>query len=110
MSSMTTETRSDVEARMLAAIEETATQFPALTRHDRCDACSAAALAQVSVGVGPNLLFCGHHFRRNWELILAKGYLYDTSSMDEVDAEPYTGHSHAKPWPNQFRDAGSATA
>jgi hypothetical protein len=36
---------------------------PPLTRSDRCDRCSAAALHRAVLPAG-ELLFCGHHARR----------------------------------------------
>jgi hypothetical protein len=35
----------------------------ALTRHDRCDRCSAAAQVRALLPRGGELLFCGHHAR-----------------------------------------------
>ena len=34
-----------------------------LTRHDRCDRCSAAAMLRAVLVTGGVLLFCGHHAR-----------------------------------------------
>ena len=34
-----------------------------LTAKDRCDACSAEALVQVT-GLNGDLLFCGHHYNK----------------------------------------------
>jgi hypothetical protein len=36
---------------------------PALTRHDRCDGCGAAAKVRAVLPSGSELLFCGHHAR-----------------------------------------------
>ncbi|HLU59298.1 MAG TPA: hypothetical protein VKZ81_27875 [Pseudonocardia sp.] len=40
-----------------------ATARPALTRHDRCDRCNAAAQVRALLPSGGELLFCGHHAR-----------------------------------------------
>jgi hypothetical protein len=99
------------EQRLLArAVDEAATLFPTLTLADRCDSCGAAAQAQVQVNPAlSNVLLCGHHFRKLRDSFEAKGYIYVTELAD-AEAEPFTWASHDKPWPNQFRDAGSATA
>ncbi len=84
--------------------------FADLTAQDRCDRCGAAALAQVRIpGVESTVLLCGHHFRNNREMFDERGYTYQTS-LKGVDAGVYTWASHAEPWENQFRDAGSANA
>jgi hypothetical protein len=36
---------------------------PALTRHDRCDRCGAAAQVRALLPHAGELLFCGHHAR-----------------------------------------------
>lgn len=36
---------------------------PPLTRHDRCDRCSAAAQVRALLPGGGELMFCGHHAR-----------------------------------------------
>ena len=41
----------------------TSTVHAALTRHDRCDRCSAAAQVRALLPTGGELLFCGHHAR-----------------------------------------------
>lgn len=98
------------ETGTLSQFSQAPLLFPELTAKDRCDSCSGAAVAQVKIGSGDsNLLFCGHHWRKQRAGIEARGYLYATT-LDEVDSEPFTWASHDKPWPNQFRDAGSATA
>lgn len=54
----------------------TATMAPAtaeLTRHDRCDSCGAQAFARARFSAGTELLFCGHHFRKNEDALVAAG-------------------------------------
>jgi hypothetical protein len=36
-----------------------------LTRLNRCDRCSAAALVRAQLPTGNELLFCGHHARKH---------------------------------------------
>jgi hypothetical protein len=36
-----------------------------LTRHDRCDRCSAAARIRALLPTGAELFFCGHHARQH---------------------------------------------
>lgn len=104
---MTTATATP-EARILEAIAETAQLFPELTLKDRCDSCGAAAKAQFQVSAElPNVLLCGHHWRKVRTNVEDSGYLYATE-LDDAESEPFTWASHDKPWPNQFRDAGSA--
>lgn len=45
---------------------------PALTRADRCDRCSARALARALLPAG-ELLFCGHHARAYQERLAEIG-------------------------------------
>ena len=40
------------------------TSLTALTRHDRCDRCPAAAQVRATLPAG-ELLFCGHHAREH---------------------------------------------
>ena len=42
-----------------------------LTAEDRCDSCSAAAQIVVTFESG-NLMFCGHHARKNKQALLDK--------------------------------------
>lgn len=46
---------------------------PALTRLDRCDRCSAAALVRVTLPSGGELQFCGHHARAHEVRLLEIG-------------------------------------
>lgn len=41
-----------------------------VTRNDRCDMCSAAALVVVTRPGGKRLDFCGHHFAKHEPLLL----------------------------------------
>lgn len=95
------------EDRLLTAIREFP-DFPKLTLADRCDNCSQLAQAQVQVSPDlPNVLLCGHHFRVSLPTFEARGYPYVTQ-LDEGEDTQFTWASHNKPWPNPFRDAGSA--
>jgi hypothetical protein len=44
-----------------------------LTRHDRCDRCSAAAQTRVMLRTGGELLFCDHHAREHAPRLLEIG-------------------------------------
>jgi hypothetical protein len=44
-----------------------------LTRLDRCDRCSAAALVRVTLPSGGELQFCGHHARKHEARLLEIG-------------------------------------
>ena len=50
---------------------------------DRCDACSAAARAVAEFEAG-ELLFCGHHWRKNRSAIvdIAKSYYVEPEQED----------------------------
>jgi hypothetical protein len=43
---------------------QTKPEVPALTAEDRCDTCSAAAKVRA-IFLNGQLLFCGHHAKRN---------------------------------------------
>ncbi|WP_219414390.1 DUF7455 domain-containing protein [Pseudonocardia nigra] len=45
----------------------------ALTAHDRCDRCGAAAKVRASLPTGGELLFCGHHAREHSAALRAIG-------------------------------------
>lgn len=52
-----------------------------LTALDRCDACSAAAQV-VATFLNGELMFCGHHARKNKELLKVKAVeVYDPESV-----------------------------
>lgn len=44
------------------------TTAPALTAHDRCDACGAQAYVRVQMEFG-ELLFCAHHARKHQDAL-----------------------------------------
>lgn len=44
-----------------------------LTRLDRCDRCSAAALVKATLPTGGELQFCGHHARKHASRLLEIG-------------------------------------
>ena len=74
---------------------------PELTLQDRCDSCGAAAAAQVDVGVGAVMLFCGHHFRKNAKLATYPHKLTDAPLL-------HFGAGLATPLVTGLRDGGSA--
>lgn len=87
--------------------------FPELTLKDRCDGCGAAAKAQVSVDVTkPNLLFCGHHWRKSRAVLTHPSSGYRFAAPDAEHDLPFTDRNNAtRPkQSNAARDAGSANA
>jgi len=55
-----------------------------LTLEDRCDSCSAAAKV-IATLLNGELLFCGHHARKNLEALKAKAIdIYDTESESQL--------------------------
>lgn len=77
--------------------------FPEITRLDRCDNCSAAAVSAVQISMDlPLLYLCGHHLRKNRPALDEKGYSYlinddiRRNALFELPAEkdankPYVG-------------------
>jgi hypothetical protein len=51
----------------------TSTISAPLTRLDRCDRCSAAAMVTVTLPSGGELLFCGHHVKKHAARLLEIG-------------------------------------
>ena len=52
-----------------------------LTAQDRCDSCSAAAKV-VATFLNGELMFCGHHAKKNEELLRIKAVeVYDPESV-----------------------------
>lgn len=91
-------------------IDATGPDFlPELNLGHRCDACSAAAVAQVEISdTLPHLLLCGHHFRKNRAAFIESGYAY--SVPDDYDYT-FTDREIAKrPRVYGARDAGSSPA
>lgn len=80
-----------------------------LTLADRCDGCGGAASSQVRIpGAAESMLFCDHHFRAGRAKFDERGYQY-TTTLEGIEAHPYTFRSHAEPW-DQTRDGGSPGA
>lgn len=79
------------------------TMLPDLTVHDRCDRCSARAVAQFMVGDGL-LMFCGHHTRK-YSAALAE---YPSRIPEEHSYQFTPREDAARPRDNRPRDAGSA--
>lgn len=46
-----------------------------LTLSDRCDSCGAQAFVTATMSSGSELLFCGHHYRKNEAALVAQGAL-----------------------------------
>ena len=51
----------------------TSTLVAPLTRLDRCDRCSAAALVKITLPKGGELQFCGHHARKHADRLVEIG-------------------------------------
>lgn len=55
-----------------------------LTASDRCDSCGAQAYMRATLPNGGQLLFCGHHGRKNHDKLLSLGALWldESSRLD----------------------------
>ena len=51
----------------------TSTLVAPMTRLDRCDRCSAAALVKITLPKGGELQFCGHHARKHADRLVEIG-------------------------------------
>ncbi len=51
-------------------------EVPTLTKADRCDRCSAAAVISVLLHSGGVLLFCGHHGRMHQPDLIQQGTIH----------------------------------
>jgi hypothetical protein len=51
----------------------TSTLVAPMTRLDRCDRCSAAALVRITLPKGGELQFCGHHARKHADRLVEIG-------------------------------------
>lgn len=79
-------------------------EFRELTLNDRCDADSAeAAVAQVRLPDGAELLFCGHHWRLNADRLSAYPH-----SVPDAESKPFTERRNQELGAPAQRDAGSA--
>ena len=60
-----------------------------LTRRDRCDRCGAQAFVRATIPAadGMELLFCGHHFRKNELQLLATGATV-RDERDRINEQP----------------------
>lgn len=56
--------------------------------HDRCDACGAQAFVKVINADDLELLFCGHHFSKNEQVLFSQGFLVDEDERDQVNVKP----------------------
>lgn len=46
-------------------MDTTLGRWPLLTAVDRCDSCGAQSQNRIVLDSGHELLFCGHHYRKN---------------------------------------------
>ncbi len=51
-----------------------------LSATDRCDSCGAQAYMRATLPGGGELLFCGHHGRKNKEKLVSMGALWHDES------------------------------
>lgn len=80
--------------------------FRVLTLNDRCDRDSAeAAVAQVQLPDGSELLFCGHH----WREYEAKLSIYP-HNVPDAESKPMTWGRAAELGPVAQRDGGTVGA
>lgn len=103
----TTKTRDTVSTYVQQEVARLEALFAdELTLNHRCDACSAAAVAQAIIPDSDSvLMFCGHHWRKNMNAIREKHYLHRVA--DEHDY-PFTDREiAARPRSNAARDGGS---
>ena len=54
---------------------------------DRCDRCPAQAFVAVEIH-GSELLFCGHHYRKNEIGLVAAGAAVILDSRDSINEKP----------------------
>jgi hypothetical protein len=58
-----------------------------LTLSDRCDSCAAQAFVAAIMTTGLELLFCGHHYRKNEAALVAQGArVHD--ERERINAKP----------------------
>ena len=58
-----------------------------LTLSDRCDSCAAQAFVAATMSNGSELLFCGHHYRKNEAALAAQGAsVHD--ERERINAKP----------------------
>lgn len=96
---METESVPDLDAEAASLVFE----FDELTLNHRCDRCGAAAVSQVFI-LGTTMLFCGHHTRKNLD-ILTSGK-YPAQVPEDIFVHTWRSH-YEREWDNQFRDGGS---
>jgi len=110
---MTTPAGTETEAHTAVASDVAALEaqlresmFRELTLNDRCDADSAeAAVAQVQLPDGSELLFCGHHWRANEEAL--SKYPHD---VPDEDSKPMTWRRASELGQPPQRDGGTVGA
>jgi N-acetylmuramic acid 6-phosphate (MurNAc-6-P) etherase len=58
-----------------------------LTLSDRCDSCAAQAFVAAIMTTGLELLFCGHHYRKNEAALVSQGArVHD--ERERINAKP----------------------
>ena len=64
--------------------EQVNTTTEELTALDRCDSCGAQAYMRATLPNGGQLLFCGHHGRKNHDKLLSLGasWLDESGRLD----------------------------
>lgn len=98
-----TQVATDAATAMGSAVDAAlANIFLTLTLHDKCDRCLQTAVSQVLVEGSNLLLLCAHHFRKNRDVFVSRGYLYQFNGDQETR---YTFGEKPKA---VVRDAGSA--
>lgn len=81
--------------------------FIVLDSTHRCDACSAAAVAQIHINAEmPNIHLCGHHYRKNLTKFQELGYAVDVP--DEFNYLFTDREIQARPATYGLTDRGSA--
>lgn len=68
---------------------ETTLKVISFTALDRCDRCGAQALARAEKA-GRDLLFCNHHLRKNYDVLLDGGWeiVEDYEAIQNLGATP----------------------
>jgi hypothetical protein len=63
-------------------------QVRKLVKGDRCDSCGAEAFVQATMASGYELLFCGHHFTKNEDVLTAQGATVTIDERHTINAKP----------------------
>lgn len=79
-------TPTPVDADTVGDIPEVKMDVVPLTLADRCDRCGAQAFVRVEFVEG-SLMFCGHHFRKN-EDVLRERAIFVQDELDKINLKP----------------------